>query len=301
VVNVDGVTHISDHFIKTGEVLMIRKNMNPNTQVCDGKVETKGVDLNRNYAVSWDKPGGNSPDPCAENYRGTEPFSEPETRAIRDFLVSHKDEIKFVYNFHAFGNMYLWPYNGQSPNNIAEKNQDTLKIFDEIWNESTFPEHTLKGNAWEALRYISSGEQSDWILGELGIPSICPELGSSNFFSYDFIIPYRKVLIQVLEENINWLEHTYDKIGMEIEVKSMGYDITPEGLYSLQFLITNKGLSDTLNPGWPIIIDGLRWDVDGIKKRSSAIHSLELPYLPSGEVELMYFKYATDYGIDNTI
>ena len=112
IVNVDAVAAISDHFIQTGEILMLRKNMNPNTQACNGQIETRGVDLNRNYAVSWDKEGGNSPDPCAENYRGTEPFSEPETRAIRDFLVSHKDEIKFVYNFHAFGNMYLWPYNG---------------------------------------------------------------------------------------------------------------------------------------------------------------------------------------------
>jgi hypothetical protein len=71
-----------------------------------------GVDLNRNYGVSWDKPGGSSQDHCAENYRGPFPFSEPETRAIRDFLISHRHSIKFVYNFHAYGNMYLWPYNG---------------------------------------------------------------------------------------------------------------------------------------------------------------------------------------------
>lgn len=76
-----------------------------------GDKELAGVDLNRNYGVAWDKPGGSSPDPCAENYRGEEPFSEPETRAIRDFLISHKEEIKFVYNFHSYGNMYLWPFN----------------------------------------------------------------------------------------------------------------------------------------------------------------------------------------------
>ena len=89
--------------------------------------------------MSWSKEGGSSTDPCAENYRGAHPFSEPETRAIRDFLVSHKDEIKFVYNFHAYGNMYLWPYNSESPNNIGKKNPDVLSIFDEIWNDSTFP------------------------------------------------------------------------------------------------------------------------------------------------------------------
>ena len=190
---------------------MKRKNMNLKyLEQCGNNYEETGVDLNRNYGVAWDKPGGSSEDPCAENYRGEAPFSEPETRAIGEFLIAHRDEIKFVYNFHSYGNMYLWPFNSQSPNNIATK---YLTIFNEIWEDSSFPAGTLRGNAWESLRYTSSGEQSDWILGALGIPSICPEIGSSNFFSYDFVIPYRSVLIEVLEENINWLENTYSKIG----------------------------------------------------------------------------------------
>lgn len=64
IVNVDGVAAISDHFIKTGEIHMIRKNKNPNTHACNGDITTMGVDLNRNYGVAWDKPGGNSPDQC---------------------------------------------------------------------------------------------------------------------------------------------------------------------------------------------------------------------------------------------
>ena len=115
---------------------------------CNNDYESAGVDLNRNYGVYWDKPGGSSEDPCNDSYRGEHPFSEPETRAIRDFLISHQDEIKFVYNFHAYGNMYLWPYNGQSPNNIESK---YLSIFNEIWEDSTFPAGTLRGNAWETL------------------------------------------------------------------------------------------------------------------------------------------------------
>ena len=157
VVNVDGLADIEKIFLETGEMTTRRKNMNPNNSAnCSS--DQRGVDLNRNYAVYWDKPGGNSPDPCNEAYRGPHPFSEPETMAIRDFLVSHKDEIKFVYNFHAFGNMYLWPYNGDSPNTIEKRNPDVLNVFTEIWNESKFPAGTLKGNAWEALKYTSSGE-----------------------------------------------------------------------------------------------------------------------------------------------
>lgn len=117
VVNVDGLANIEQIFMTTGEVITRRKNMNHEFDyLCKG--EESGVDLNRNYGQFWDVPGGNSPDPCNQAYRGTEPFSEPETRAIRDFLTAHKDEVKFAYNFHSYGNMYLWPYNGMRPNPI---------------------------------------------------------------------------------------------------------------------------------------------------------------------------------------
>ena len=91
VVNVDGLAFIEDQYLKTGEISLKRKNMNLKyLDRCEGDLEATGVDLNRNYGVAWDKPGGSSPDPCEENFRGDEPFSEPETRAIRDFLVSHQ-------------------------------------------------------------------------------------------------------------------------------------------------------------------------------------------------------------------
>ena len=73
--------------------------MNPFPRVQCKAGEEVGVDLNRNYGVSFSNDRGSSSEPCAQNYRGAHPFSEPETRAIRDFLVAHKDEIKFVYNF----------------------------------------------------------------------------------------------------------------------------------------------------------------------------------------------------------
>lgn len=129
VVNVDGVALIERHWTETGHFFEKRKNMNPKyKELCKDQPEF-GVDLNRNYGVSWAKPGGSSDDPCALPFRGDYPFSEPETRAIRDFLVSHQNEIKFVYNFHAYANMWLWPYNGQSQNNIARVSPDAFSVF----------------------------------------------------------------------------------------------------------------------------------------------------------------------------
>jgi len=70
VTNVDGLADIEQHFEKTGEWLTRRKNMNfENTEEgdCSSGYEERGVDINRNYGVDWDKSwnGGNSEDPCA--------------------------------------------------------------------------------------------------------------------------------------------------------------------------------------------------------------------------------------------
>jgi hypothetical protein len=54
------------------------------------------VDLNRNYPVFWD--GGNT-DVTTQEYRGSAPFSEPETQAFRDFAQQHKFAI--AYSLHS--------------------------------------------------------------------------------------------------------------------------------------------------------------------------------------------------------
>lgn len=81
--------------------------MNPNAiKDKDGtpcRSEMSGVDLNRNWGVDFGVgsttqiglDSKNRVDECAEAcgecYRGPEPFSEPETRAVRDFLKANKD------------------------------------------------------------------------------------------------------------------------------------------------------------------------------------------------------------------
>ena len=62
--------------------------------------------------------------------------------------MARREEIRFVYNFHSYGNMYLWPYNGSDPNDIETRSPGVLDIFMDIWNQSTFPTGTIKGSAW---------------------------------------------------------------------------------------------------------------------------------------------------------
>ena len=51
-------------------------------------VSNRGVDLNRNYGYGWgSNDTGSSPNPCSATYRGESEFSEPETQAVRDFII----------------------------------------------------------------------------------------------------------------------------------------------------------------------------------------------------------------------
>lgn len=48
-----------------------------------------GVDINRNYGFKFGIDDmGSSDRHCAEDYRGTGPFSENETKAMRDYVTS---------------------------------------------------------------------------------------------------------------------------------------------------------------------------------------------------------------------
>ena len=88
----------------------VRKNRN-STSMCSNPDEY-GVDLNRNYDYKFGfDDEGSKPQPCAEDYRGEFAFSELETQAVRDFVGGHSGNIKLALNFHAWGDLWIMPYN----------------------------------------------------------------------------------------------------------------------------------------------------------------------------------------------
>ncbi len=137
-----------------------------------------GVDLNRNWAFNWGYNNiGSSGSPSSETYRGTAPFSEPETEAVRQFCNDHIFSI--VINFHSYGDYYLYswsiPYSpwGFTPDNATFQ---ALSQTMQQWNGYTY------GTAWEIL-YEVNGDANDWQYGEqVEKPKSLawvPEVGSS--------------------------------------------------------------------------------------------------------------------------
>ncbi|MEE9555430.1 MAG: M14 family zinc carboxypeptidase [candidate division Zixibacteria bacterium] len=133
-----------------------------------------GVDLNRNWGYQWGyDDDGSSPDTDSEVYRGTEPFSEPETQVIREFIISR--DFSIILNIHAYGNIFLYPwgyYNGYTGDN---------QLFRAIAAEACIDNGWEYGTPWELL-YNTNGDATDWQYGEQEekpkILCFVPEIGT---------------------------------------------------------------------------------------------------------------------------
>jgi len=183
-VNPDG----AEFDISTGRYKTWRKNRRNNG---DG---TFGVDLNRNYGFKWGT-GGSSKDTSSEVYMGKEPFSEPETQAIRDFVRAHLNT-KMLLTFHTFSELVLYPW-GSTYDAIG--NAKDLQVFEKMaktmaaWNKYT-PEQASD-------LYIASGDTTDWAYGELGIFAFTFELSPKDMMQGGFY-PGQRVIDRVFQDNL---------------------------------------------------------------------------------------------------
>ncbi len=132
---------------------------------------TFGVDLNRNYGYQWGfNDEGSSPFPSSEVYRGPAPFSEPETRMMRDFCLQHA--FKFAFNYHTFGNLliYSWAYSDE----LADP------ALAEYAGLFTRENNYKAGTSIQTVGYRVNGSSDDWMFGGADIFSYTPEVGPSD-------------------------------------------------------------------------------------------------------------------------
>lgn len=131
----DGTNYIEENYMNRGIFYNQRKNLHK-----EGKCKPAhtGVDLNRNFDFNFGLGDAKYADKCEPTYNGRTAFSEPESRALRDFIAKHKKKIKFVYNFHSDGNLYLIPFNSKLPNELEKNYNNIYNIFREIVEEAKF-------------------------------------------------------------------------------------------------------------------------------------------------------------------
>lgn len=133
---------------------------------------TFGIDLNRNYATGWSAPnGGSSSVTSSDTYRGTAPFSEPETAAIEAFAQTR--QFVTVFSTHTYQDVLLRPWGWQlgDPANVAT--YQTLGAY-------YVQENGIPHGSTSALLYIASGSAVDHHHTVRGTYGWTAELGLSS-------------------------------------------------------------------------------------------------------------------------
>jgi len=157
--NTDPVT---TNLINTKEIWIIAV-MNP-----DGlrglnwfnRPNANGVDLNRNYGYMWNKEDS---DPSA--------YSEPETKATRDFILSRNFNLMIDYHSGLQGIIYPWYYKGtDSPDNIEI--EYLANQYDVV---SSYPANEFAVTAGFDL-YPTNGALVEFAYGSLGVLAFSVEL-----------------------------------------------------------------------------------------------------------------------------
>lgn len=170
---------------------MWRKNRRLNAD------NTYGVDLNRNYGpfAFWDAPnGGSSTSPSSQTYRGTAPFSEPETQALRAFC--NGKQFKGCLNYHTYSNLLIYPFGYNS-----QETPDSL-IYRRFARDMTAFNGYRYGTDLQTVGYATRGNSDDWMYGEQDekpkIFAMTPEVGSTN----DGFWPQPSRIIPLCDENL---------------------------------------------------------------------------------------------------
>ncbi|NOX65334.1 MAG: T9SS type A sorting domain-containing protein [Chlorobi bacterium] len=189
VVNVDGYRYNEENNPNGGG--MWRKNKRDNDDDGIFNESNDGVDLNRNYGYKWAYDNsGSSNDSTSAVYRGTAPFSEPETETVRQFCIAH--DFKLALNYHTYSNLLITPWGY-----IPEETSDSL-FYRDIASDMTQYNNYTWGFSSDII-YAVNGDSDDWFYGEQTeknkILAMTPEVGSSFWPSEDKIIP-------LAEENV---------------------------------------------------------------------------------------------------
>ncbi|GFY41751.1 carboxypeptidase A2 [Trichonephila inaurata madagascariensis] len=151
----------------------------------------RGVDLNRNFAFHW-REGGSSSSPCSETYAGFTAFSEPETKAISDYIFPQKEKFVAYLAVHSYSQLWLTPWGWTSE--LPEDYDQQVTVAKEA-TQAISEVHGTKyriGSSTNVL-YVATGGADDWAYGVAGIKySYTLELRDTG--KYGFMLPSEQIL-----------------------------------------------------------------------------------------------------------
>ena len=248
VINPDGYTYAWD------QNRLWRKNRRNNG---DG---TFGVDWNRNFDANWGGPGSSS-NTNSDIYHGTSAFSEPETQALRDYILS-RPTISAHVDVHSYSQLMLYPYGyeesippGSEGTVLASLAVDMVEAIASYDGRIYIPEpaHAL---------YVASGVSDDWSYDAANTLSYTPELRDTGQFG--FILPADQII----------------PTGSEM---LLAFKVLAEAVRDRVFVV--------LPSGWPELVDagattGVTVDIAPTWNRNAEITNVEILQQTAPPIEL---------------
>ena len=128
------------------------------------KANANGVDLNVNFDALWGKGEKNVFNKGDENFVGEFPFSEPETRALRDFTLFVKPDL--TLSFHSKGEEIYFEF--------LQEDERLIRDFKYAEIVSNCTGYQIKSTPF------SCGGYKDWCINKLKIPALTIEVGSDE-------------------------------------------------------------------------------------------------------------------------
>lgn len=310
IVNIDGVVDIQseiEYLINNNKpfniINQIRKNRNNRKDIFQNiplSVSQQyngfgnGVDINRNYGFSWGFDNiGSSNNPLDPTFRGLFPFSEPETKAIRD-LINHiqmNSKINFILDIHSYGNLFLLPESPtikstQLRTNFAYEYNQYIDIF----NKGNFPRQCKVGTPSEVIGYSANGDLMQYLFFSQKILNAGIELGTSEYLTNNFFPDIKIMTNEIIPKNLFPIYFISKYFLYNLSLKTISLSFTPiKNEYISKFYIENHGFIEynhlkskvnvyiTLNKEIPILkgrvqINNLTYNLDPHKDNKIPIN-----------------------------
>lgn len=156
------------------------------------KANAMGIDLNRNFPAQWEGISVHRTIPSSELFQGYAPFSAKESCALRDYTLEWNWDATVSY--HSAGSLIFSEFGTNEP-----VNADSRSLAQAV--------AAVTGYTVSSSIGMTGGGYKDWVMEELGIPSLTLEIGCEGA-----VLEYRE-LFSTFSRNCgvfralnNWLE-----------------------------------------------------------------------------------------------
>ena len=156
--------------IPAGKRIIVVPSINPDGIASGKRVNARNIDLNRNFATGdWKKDIEHTNGGSFLGGGGDEAMSEPETKAIANFIALQSPEL--VISYHSIGGFVISNQRGQANNRASQY--------------ASLSGYGLSAGGGGEFGYQVTGTADDYYGENLGVSSILIELGSHSYHQFE--------------------------------------------------------------------------------------------------------------------